>query len=248
MEGIRDGKAREAVQKYTGARYTQHSTGVADSKEGFIAFFEPFLQGHPVRDVRVVRAFEDEQYVFLHVFQSLDGGQATWVTMDLFDTDEQDLIIEHWDVITPYLETTVSGHSQVDGPAAIVDLDRTEANKALVGTFVSQVLQGGRVDRITDFVSAETYIQHNPHVGDGLDGLRAFLAQLAGRGEAMVYEKVFKLVGCGNFVTAYSQVKLGAQPYAVFDLFRVDNGLMVEHWDAMEPLPSPEQARNSGKF
>ena len=39
LEGIRDGNYREAVEKYTGERYTQHSTGVKDGKEGFIEFF-----------------------------------------------------------------------------------------------------------------------------------------------------------------------------------------------------------------
>lgn len=43
LEGIRDGKPREAVTRYTGARYTQHSTGVRDGVEGFVAFFEPFI-------------------------------------------------------------------------------------------------------------------------------------------------------------------------------------------------------------
>jgi predicted SnoaL-like aldol condensation-catalyzing enzyme len=47
LEGIRDGKAREAVTKYTGARYTQHSTGVKDGIEGFVEFFEPFIA--PIR-------------------------------------------------------------------------------------------------------------------------------------------------------------------------------------------------------
>ena len=43
MEGIRDGNARQAVTKYTGKRYTQHSTGVRNGIEGFVAFFEPFF-------------------------------------------------------------------------------------------------------------------------------------------------------------------------------------------------------------
>ena len=40
MEGIRDGNVRSAVETYTGDRYTQHSTGVADGVEGFVEFFE----------------------------------------------------------------------------------------------------------------------------------------------------------------------------------------------------------------
>lgn len=42
LEGIAGGNARDAVTKYTGHRYTQHSTGVGDGVEGFLAFFEPF--------------------------------------------------------------------------------------------------------------------------------------------------------------------------------------------------------------
>ncbi len=49
LEGIRDGDARRAVHAYTGDRYTQHSTGVRDGAEGFLAFFEPFLERNPKR-------------------------------------------------------------------------------------------------------------------------------------------------------------------------------------------------------
>ena len=55
MEGIRDGNALEALNKYTGRRYTQHSTGVADGKQGFLDFFTPFLERTPKRDIRVIR-------------------------------------------------------------------------------------------------------------------------------------------------------------------------------------------------
>jgi len=43
LEGIRDGNPVEAVNKYTGATYIQHSTGVADGKDGFIEFFGEFI-------------------------------------------------------------------------------------------------------------------------------------------------------------------------------------------------------------
>ena len=89
MDGIRDGNPREAVARYTGDRYTQHSTGVADGQEGFIAFFEPFIARNPKRDIEIVRGIEDGRYVFVQAFQSLNDGEAQWVTTDLFDTDEE---------------------------------------------------------------------------------------------------------------------------------------------------------------
>ena len=88
LEGIRDGNAREAVTKYTGDRYTQHSTGVRDGTEGFVEFFEPFIARNLKRDIQIIRGLEDGQYVFLHVYQSLNDGEAEWVTTDFFDTDD----------------------------------------------------------------------------------------------------------------------------------------------------------------
>ena len=55
MEGIRDGRPREALDKYVGSRYTQHSTGVGHGKEGFIEFFVPFIERTPKRELRVLR-------------------------------------------------------------------------------------------------------------------------------------------------------------------------------------------------
>jgi len=200
MEGIRDGNVRRAVETYTGDRYTQHSTGVADGVEGFVAFFEPFMERNPVRDIQVIRSIVDGPYVFVHVYQDINNGEARWVTTDLFDTDENDLIIEHWDVIAPCVDETVSGHTQIDGPTEIEDLDKTESNKAIVSEFLEEILVRGNAAKVTDYVSTETYIQHNPQVGDGLEGLGAFLASLAEQGLSMKYENVFKVVGQGNLL------------------------------------------------
>jgi len=247
MEGIRDGNARDAVTKYTGDRYTQHSTGVRDGVEGFVEFFEPFLANNPERDIQVVRAIEDGDFVFVHVSQSLNGGEAKWITMDMFDTDHQDRIIEHWDVIAEWVDETVSGHSQIDGPTEVTDLDKTEENRATIQRFLDEVLIGGG-QNFTDFISAETYIQHNPLVGDGLEGFGAFVAELAAEGKSMVYKYIYKVLAQGNFAVSYSLAQIGDDDFAVFDLFRLEDGLIVEHWDTMEVLPRGAALVNQGKF
>ena len=76
LTGIRDGQPREAVSRFTGGRYTQHSTGVADGQEGFVAFFEPFLERCPKRDIQILRSIEDGRYCFVHAIQVLDGGEG----------------------------------------------------------------------------------------------------------------------------------------------------------------------------
>ncbi len=243
MEGIRDGNVRAAVEAYTGDRYTQHSTGVADGVEGFVEFFNPFVENNPVRDIQVVRSIVDGSFVFVHVYQDIGNGEAKWVTTDMFDTDEDDKIVEHWDVIAAYSdEPSVNDHTQVDGPTEIVDEDKTEANKALVASFVDDVLVHHRAERIVDYVG-EGYIQHNPLVPDGIEAFQNFVA---GSGKEMIYRNVFKIIGQGNLVMVYSHVFFG-QELAVFDLLRVEDGKIVEHWDNMEPLPDGPQP-NSGKF
>lgn len=248
LEGIRDGNMREALDKYTGERYTQHSTGVADGKEGFIEFFSPFLERNPVRDIQVVRAIEDGSYVFCHVYQSLNNGEAQWVTADLFDTDDEGRIVEHWDAIQEFVEDTASGRSMVDGPVKVEDLDKTEENKKLVQDFVDDVLQGGQTRIITDYISTEQYDQHNPQVEDGLEGFGKHLQKVMASGDAGEYVKVHHLIGQGNFVVIYSHVKMSGDDYAFFDLFRLKDGKIVEHWDVQEKIGPKETWNNSGKF
>ncbi|MCH0568394.1 nuclear transport factor 2 family protein [Streptomyces sp. MUM 136J] len=247
LHGIRDGRAREALDRYTGDRYTQHSTGVADGKEGFLAFFEPFLLRNPQRDIEVVRAIEDGRYVFLHVAQTL-GGTAHWVTADLFDTDENARIIEHWDTIAVGGLTTPSGHTQTGGATEVSDLGRTEENKQKVSDFIATVFRGGQTERVAEFVSQDRYVQHTPGVADGVDGFAAFIAGLAAEGKSQTYTRVHRLVGQGNFVVTLSEVDRAGTPMAVFDIFRLQDGLIVEHWEVAEPVPSPAEANNSGKF
>lgn len=248
LEAIRDGNAAEAIAKYAGARYRQHSTPVKDGPAGFIEFFEDFHRRNPIRDIEIVRGFEDGQYVFLHVVQTLNNGEFTYVTADIFDTDDDAKMIEHWDMIAEMVDDTVSGHTQVDGPTEPTDLDKTEANKAMVRSFMVDVLQNGEFDKLTDYISTESYVQHNPEIGDGLAGLEAFMAGLADQGHTMVYDEIYNVIGSGSFVAALSKMNLAGADMAVIDLFRVDNDRIVEHWDVMEEIMPQETWVNSGKF
>lgn len=233
MDGIRDGNYLDAIEKFTGERYIQHSTPVKDGRDGFIEFFSDFIERNPKRDIEIVRGFEDGQYVFLHAVQNLNDGESRWVTADIFDTDDQSRMIEHWDIIQEWTDETVSGHTQVDGPTEPTDLDKTEENKALVAALVTDVLKNADSDRVTDSLSTETYIEHSP---------------FAGLHVSTGYTEIHKLVGCGNFVAVLAKKDLAGTEMAVIDLFRVENGRIVEHWDVMEEILPEDQWVNSGKF
>ena len=248
LEGIRDGKAREAVTNYTGVRYTQHSTGVRDGVEGFVEFFEPFIQRNPKRDIQIIRGLVDGQYVFLHAYQSLNDGESQWVTTDFFDTDENDKIVEHWDVIAEYSSATPSNHTSTDGATEIKDLDKTQENKVLVRKLIQDgLMKEGNPENLSKYISEEQYIQHNKDVADGLEHFQQ-LASMPDR--PLNYEEIVLMVGQGNFVATLSRANWNDgktnQDYAQVDLFRVENGKIVEHWDNAEVVP--ENDVNSGKF
>jgi predicted SnoaL-like aldol condensation-catalyzing enzyme len=55
-------------------------------------------------------------------------------------------------------------------------------------------------------------------------------------------------VGQGNFVATLCRARWEDAPYAQADLFRIEDGLIVEHWDAAEPIGPETEWVNSGKF
>lgn len=244
LQGIRDGNV-DCVDECTGDRYTQHSTGVADGAEGFKAYFTDFLKRSTHRDIRVIRCIEDGQYVFAHVYQDINKGEAKWITTDLFDTDSNDKMIEHWDVIAAYVEPekSVSGNDPVLGEFTITDHDKTEENKVTVRNFLTEVFQNGRHEALEKYISSEQYVQHDAAMENGIQAVRDLLAK-----EDFCYDFIFKIIGEGDHVVAFSKATHQGQELAVFDIWRLENGKLVEHWDNIEPIPPREEWANTGKF
>lgn len=248
LEGIRDGDVRHAVETYTGDRYTQHSTGVRDGVEGFVEFFEPFVERNPLRDIELVRSFVDGRFVFIQAAQTLNNGEARWVTTDLFDTDGNGKIIEHWDVIHELGGSNPGGHTQIDGAVGITDLHLTEANKDVVWRLLTEAFAKTPTAGFDEFISDQVYINHNPDAPDGLAALVEMDRSGRERGEVLYYEQVHRIVGQGNFVVSFAHQIWNGIDYAAFDIFRLENGLIVEHWDNVEVVPDPAESANSGKF
>jgi len=242
LKSIETGEA-DAVSIINPLKYIQHNLGVADGLAGFGALLQQLPPGSA--RVNTVRAFEDGDFVVTHTDYDFFGPK---IGFDIFRF-EQGRIVEHWDNLQETAGPNASGHTMVDGPVAAEDHAATPANKALVRTFVETVLVGRAFDTLGRFIESEHYTQHNPHIADGLGGLAAALAAMAASGVTMRYDRVHAVLGEGNFVLTVSDGSFGGVPTSFYDLFRVENGRIVEHWDTLESIPVRDAWKNAnGKF
>jgi predicted SnoaL-like aldol condensation-catalyzing enzyme len=235
---------QKAVGYVNAENYTQHNLAVADGLAGFGALLQSLPKGSA--KVNVVRAFEDGEYVFTHTDYNFFGPK---VGFDVFRF-ENGLIVEHWDNLGEKLEqANPSGRTQLDGFTEVKEVDRTEENKALVANFVNTILVNGQYDKLGEFFGGDNYIQHNTAIADGLSGLGAALETMAKQGIKMEYSTNHTVLGEGNFALAISEGKFAGTDTSYYDLFRVENGKIVEHWDVMETiLPKEQWKNNNGKF
>ena len=238
IDGVRDGHLDVALDKYVSADMIQRTCGIGPGRAGLAEHFGAMISGHERRMVRPMRGFEDGSTVFLHTFHSYGLRAHEHVSIDIFDTDADDHIVEHWNVSTPLRTGSRSGCSQIDGPTYVTDPDATEANKALVRTYVDEVLSGGRTDRIDRYVSVESFVQHDPDIGTGIRGYLSHLSETAAAGTPVRYARSEALVGSGNFVAIAGHCATGASAQIVSDLFRLEFGRIVEHWDVIAPAIS----------
>ncbi|AWG21917.1 hypothetical protein FFWV33_10470 [Flavobacterium faecale] len=224
--------------------YKQHNTAVGDGLAGFGAL----LQQIPANSAKVstIRAFADGDYVFTQTDYVFFGPK---VGFDIFKF-ENGQITEHWDNLQEKPVTpNPSGHSMLDGATEIKDLDKTEANKTIVTNFVNDILVNGKMEKLAGYFNGDNYIQHNPNIPDQVSGLGATLGALAKQGIFMKYDKVHRVLGEGNFVLVVSEGHFGADHNSFYDLFRVENGKIAEHWDAVEKItPKADWKNNNGKF
>ena len=243
LKAYLEGNPIDAVGEHVGDRLTQHSTGVKDGGNGFVEFITDYVNEHPNRHVEIVRAWEDEQYVFLHVYHDLGKGEHEFVSTEFFETDINGRVVEHWSVTGAFEGKNPSGRTQTDGATELKDLDRTAQNKITVETMLKEsVFPGAQPEKIERFFG-EQYLQHNPNIGDGLDIVRQ-LSQAAN--PQLVYSEIVLCVGRGNFVAVLCKAAWEGAPLAQVDILRLENGKIVEHWDLNEPVPSSDV--NSGKF
>ncbi len=224
-------------------KYIQHNLNVATGLQGLK---ELFSRLPPDTKVSTVRAFQDGPFVFIHTDYDFFGPK---VGFDIFRF-EDGKIVEHWDNLqeTPK-QPNPSGHTMTDGPIEATDVEKTDANKQLVRDFVEHIFVDVDLDKFSNYFDGNKYIQHNPHRTDGASALGDKLREAARHGTPLKLDKIHRVLGEGNFVLTVSEGQFAGKHTAFYDLWRVENGKIAEHWDTVEAIPEKEEWKNSnGKF
>src|SRR5262245_4497251 len=134
--------------------------------------------------------------------------------------------------------------------AQLTDAQKMERNKQNVVAFYNAVLNEKDFEKAKTYVGA-TYIQHNPIGADGLEGIKGFINFLREKFPNNKSE-IKRVFAEGNYVIVHVHAvrEPGQRGNAIFDLFRLDdNGKVLEHWDAVQPIPDPATAKNkNGMF
>lgn len=241
LKGIETGDA-SAAAVVNEAKYIQHNPQTHEGSEGLAVLFSRLSKTNP--RVSFIRVFEDGDFAFAH--NEYDFAHLS-VAFEVFRF-ENGQAVEHWDNIQAKQALNPSGRSMLDGAINITDFDKTEANRDLVRKFSEQVLVERQLDLIDTYID-DKLIQHSPELTDGATALRAALEITVNGIPRYQYDKVHRVLADGNFVLCISEGRKEGVHSSFYDLFRVAQGKLVEHWDTIETIaPRSEWKNSNGKF
>lgn len=135
----------------------------------------------------------------------------------------------------------------VGNGAALAASAQEEANRAAVLGFYEKGLNQKDADAALAYVG-NRYVQHNPNAPDGPDGFRKFIGFLREKFPNS-HSEIKRSFADGDFVIlhVHSVREPGSRGRAIVDIFKLENGKIVEHWDVVQDIPE-NPANNNTMF
>ena len=239
MDALFAHHSEEAMRSLYTQDYVQHNPGVPTGLDAVVALLPTLSEmklGYTLH-----RILEDGPLVATHTtyHNAQVFGAEKVVAFDLWRV-ENGRVAEHWDSIIPLAGANPSGRTQTGGATEVSDRALGPGNKQIVEAFVREVLIGEDWSSAETYVANDHYVQHNPGVADGLRALREAV-------QTLKIERIHRVVGEGNFVLTQSEGSWKGKPQAFYDLFRVEDSKIVEHWDVIQSVPD-KMAHSNGMF
>ena len=124
---------------------------------------------------------------------------------------------------------------------------KQEANRKIVLEFYEKGLNQKDAEGAIAYMG-DRYVQHNPNAADGPEGFRKFIAFLREKFPNSKSE-IKRVFAEGDYVILHVHAvrEPGTRGNAIVDIFRLENGKVVEHWDVIQPIPE-KTANSNGMF
>jgi len=131
--------------------------------------------------------------------------------------------------------------------ARAAGIDELEANKKTVAAFEDAALNQKDFDAASKYLGGR-YIQHNPNAADGPEGLKGYIAFLKDKFPNSRSE-IKHIFADGDYVIVHDHAvrEPGTRGLAIVNIYRLENGKVVEHWDVIQQIPETA-ANGNGMF
>jgi len=155
---------------------------------------------------------------------------------------EDDQTVEDWDNIQPRLGPNFSGRSMVDGANEVQDIEKTDTNRDRIKQFVEYILIKRQLDHFAHYV--------HPDLSDGRDSLLKSLQEIQEDSTyKIIYSSCHRILAEGNFILSVCEGFRSGIHSSFYDLFRLVDDCIHEHWCTIEPVPPRSEWKNqNGKF
>jgi len=132
-------------------------------------------------------------------------------------------------------------------PALAADAAQLEANKKNVVEFYEKAINQKDFEAASRYLGGR-YTQHNPTAPDGPEGLKGFLAFLKAKFPGS-HSEIKRVFADGDYVILHVHAirEPGTRGRAIVDIFKLENGRIVEHWDVAQDVPE-KAANTNGMF
>lgn len=129
---------------------------------------------------------------------------------------------------------------------ALSPLQAFADNKKLVRDFYETAFVKHQPEEAMKLFVGDKYIQHNPHVKNGKEPFIEYFSVFFKKNPKATTD-IKRMIAEGDLVAVHAHSKANAKDlgYAAIDIFRIENGKIVEHWDAVQNVPAKSANSNT---
>ncbi|MGL1920725.1 MAG: nuclear transport factor 2 family protein [Hyphomicrobiales bacterium] len=238
LQNVMAAKNPKIVDQYMAENIIQHGPRAADGLKGMKKYLKSQPGGKTPMKIEPFRILKEDDLIIVET--NLFNANRDQHYMHMFRV-ENNKIIEYWEG-----EASIRPDkpNQFKGPNKISDLDKTQQNKLLAIDFINDVYVEENAEKAIDYVAAN-FLQHDTRKNSGAQGVVDYINKQKKRKMGFRYVTMHHVIAEGNFVMILGEAKLAKAKFSVFDIYRIEDGKIAEHWNVTEKTPHKMRHKNT---